>query len=104
MENRCKCKEKASLIVDDMLDNANIAMHFQDKLYTLFSSVQSLNVNLSLIKDTTIFREKCTGIDVEKVVHQIKKKKLTRVVCFSLKIVFMVLISYTLCYIYIYTV
>ena len=34
-------------------------MHFQDQFYTLFNSVQSLDVNLSLTRDTIICREKC---------------------------------------------
>ena len=31
----------SSLIVDGVLGNVNIAMHFQDTFYTLFNSVQS---------------------------------------------------------------
>ena len=54
----------SSLIVDGILGNVNIALHFQDKFYTLFNSVQSLDVNLSLIRDTIICREKCMCRDV----------------------------------------
>ena len=52
------------MIVDGVLGNVNIAMHFQDKFYTLFNSVQSLHVNLSLIRDTIVCREKCLCRDV----------------------------------------
>ena len=83
------------LIVDGVLGNVNITMHFQDKLYTLFNSVQSLDVNLSLIRDTIICREKCMCRDVvdnhshchiitkADVMKAIKKIKLMRVVFYS---------------------
>ena len=54
----------SSLIVDGVLGNVNIAMHFQDNVHTLFTSVQSLDVNLSLIRDIIICREKCLYRDV----------------------------------------
>ena len=54
----------SSLIVDGVLGNVNIAMHFPHKLYSLFNRVHFLDVNLSLIRDTIICREKCMCRDV----------------------------------------
>ena len=81
----------SSLIVDGVLGNVNITMHFQDKFYTLFNSVQSLDVNLSLIIDTIVCREKClcrdvvdsnlhchiiTKADVKKTIQKLKSNKI----------------------------
>ena len=79
------------MIVDGVLGNFIIAIHFQDKLYILFNSVQSLDVNLSLFRETIICREKCmcrdagdshlhghiiTKADVKKAIHTLKSIKI----------------------------
>ena len=61
------------------------------KLYTLFNSVQSLDVNLSLIRDTIVCREKylcrdvvdsnlhchiITNADVKKAIQKLKSNKI----------------------------
>ena len=67
-------------------------MHFQDQFYTLFNSVQSLDVNLSLTRDTIICREKClcradvanshlhchiiTKAEVKKAIHKLKSNQI----------------------------
>ena len=68
-----------------------MTLHFQDKLYTLYYSVQSLDVNLSLFRDTIICREKgmcrdvvdnhlhchiITKADVKKAIHKLKSNKI----------------------------
>ena len=91
-------------------------MHFQDKFFTLFNSVQSLDVNLSFIRTSIICREKCqcrdvvdshlhfhsiTKADVKKAIHRLKSNKIGEGGILSLIIVFMVLIYYIgvyLCY------
>ena len=81
----------SSLIVDGVLGNINIAIHFQEIVYTLFNSIQSLDVNLSLIRDTIMCREKSlckdvveshlhchiiTKADVQKAIHKLKSNKM----------------------------
>ena len=44
----------SSLIVDSVLGNVNIALYFENKLYTLFNSVQSLETPLHLDRNDCV--------------------------------------------------